>query len=107
VSDPNYSHEFVPNKKGLCKQIVSGSLCHQGEQALVHTRWALAHKEEEERINSQFDELKEIKQKAEYLNRRTSESSENWVLADITELIIRLADELVKEKQNRLSGEQS
>jgi hypothetical protein len=52
-------------------------------------------------------ELEEIKQKAEYLNRRASEHSDTWMFADITELIIRLAEELEREKRNRLNGEQS
>lgn len=37
--DPLYKHEFDPNKKGLCKTRVGGSICHLPEDALVHARW--------------------------------------------------------------------
>lgn len=36
--DPNYTHEWEPNRQGLCKQIVSGRICHQVESSEVHRR---------------------------------------------------------------------
>lgn len=52
-----------------------------------------------------MSELEEIKAKAKY-----NQSKCGWdqsEIKDLYELIIRLTDELIKEKQNRLNGEQS
>ena len=51
MSDRNYMHEFLPNRRGVCKQYLSNGLCHEPEDAIVHKRW-----EESERIRLQ-DEL--------------------------------------------------
>jgi hypothetical protein len=51
MSDVNYSHEFQPNRKGLCTQIIGGrktgyTICHLPEDASAHEKWRLAHLEE-------------------------------------------------------------
>jgi hypothetical protein len=30
VSDPNYMHDYDPNRKGVCKQIVGGRVYRMG-----------------------------------------------------------------------------
>ena len=54
MSDPNYAHEFNPNKHGLCKYIIGGRkhprICHLPEDAEIHVR---AQKILEEREESQ------------------------------------------------------
>lgn len=45
MTDPNYAHEFNPNRQGLCKEIIGGrklgySHCGDPKEALVHVRWA-------------------------------------------------------------------
>ncbi|KKL05757.1 hypothetical protein LCGC14_2602820, partial [marine sediment metagenome] len=40
MSDPNYAHQFLPNRGGLCKLIVSGSHCGLSEDVAVHRRHA-------------------------------------------------------------------
>lgn len=39
MCDPRYSHEFYPNKKGLCKVIVGNEMCHKPHDAIEHVRW--------------------------------------------------------------------
>lgn len=44
MPDVNYSHEFDPSRKGICKQIVGGKkrgyeICGLPEDAPVHKRW--------------------------------------------------------------------
>lgn len=38
MSDPRHSHDFEPNRRGLCKQIVGAEHCGQPEDSLVHNR---------------------------------------------------------------------
>ncbi len=44
MSDPNYAHQFDPNRNGLCIATVGGKkrgywMCHLPEEAPVHKRW--------------------------------------------------------------------
>jgi len=39
MSDPNYAHEYDPNRQGKCKRIVGNEICHLGADADVHTRF--------------------------------------------------------------------
>lgn len=58
MSDPNYMHEFLPNRKGLCKQITTLGHCGKPEDAPVHVRWKEKEKEVtegEENENQQAD----------------------------------------------------
>ena len=43
MTDPNYEHEFWPNRKGTCQRVVSGGHCHLPEDAPVHVRWEERH----------------------------------------------------------------
>lgn len=43
MSDPNYEHEFMPNRKGLCKQVFRDGHCCKPEDDIVHVRWANRH----------------------------------------------------------------
>lgn len=49
MSDPNFAHEFSPNRNGLCKTIVSGCHCHKNENDIVHVRW-------EQHVNDPYKE---------------------------------------------------
>jgi hypothetical protein len=40
VSDPNYMHEFSPNRNDKCKSIVSGRICGMPVEYEAHTRYA-------------------------------------------------------------------
>jgi len=42
MSDPNYAHEFEPNKRGVCKRIVGGGHCGLPEDHKVHKRFSFA-----------------------------------------------------------------
>ena len=46
MSDPNYMHEFWPNRKGLCKQIVGDRHCGKPEDFIVHNRYKQYTEEE-------------------------------------------------------------
>ncbi len=47
MSDPNYEHEFMPNRKGTCKRIVSAAHCGEREDFPAHVRWVERHPEPE------------------------------------------------------------
>lgn len=38
MSDPNYAHEFVPNREGRCRVIIGSRICAEPESAAVHQR---------------------------------------------------------------------
>lgn len=40
MSDPRHAHEFLPNRKGQCKQIVGTEMCHKPQDAIEHMRFA-------------------------------------------------------------------
>jgi hypothetical protein len=48
MSDPRYAHEFMPNRRGLCKYIVKYAHCGKPENASEHVRWAERVKRTEE-----------------------------------------------------------
>ena len=43
MSDPRYEHEFLPNRKGRCKQIIGFEHCGEDENFPPHIRWAERH----------------------------------------------------------------
>jgi len=43
MTDPNYEHEFFPNRKGTCQRIVSAAHCGLPEDAPAHVRWEERH----------------------------------------------------------------
>lgn len=47
--DPNYLHEFNPNRHGYCKSIISGRHCGLGDIADVHVRY------EQNRVRAPFE----------------------------------------------------
>ncbi len=60
--DVNYSHEFWPNNKGLCKQLVGGKKrgvkhCGLPKEALVHQRWDLSNRMEESLLDRKDQKL--------------------------------------------------
>ena len=48
MSDPNYEHPFIPNRKGLCKFVLKDHHCGEPEDDIRHLRWAERHGEEDE-----------------------------------------------------------
>lgn len=40
MSDPNYEHPFMPNRKGLCKFVLKDRHCGEPEDDIRHLRWA-------------------------------------------------------------------
>jgi hypothetical protein len=64
MGDPNYMHEFWPNRKGKCQALVSGSYCGLTEDALVHQR---------------------CKEKHQYT--ATDEARMDWLISDIDNLL--------------------
>lgn len=58
MSDPN-NHEFWPNKRGKCKQIIGSMMCHLPEDAPAHERWKRNHVEDIS--ESEPDELADLR----------------------------------------------
>jgi hypothetical protein len=47
MTNPNYEHEFFPNRKGTCQRVVSGRHCGERENFPPHTLWTQRHPEPE------------------------------------------------------------
>ena len=56
MSDPRYAHKFIPNRQGLCKQIIGGEICHEKEDFISHQRWEERHKDESTKSNISIGE---------------------------------------------------
>lgn len=76
MSDPNYAHEFSPNRNGLCKDIVSGKHCHLPEDAVVHLRWK---PQEDERLYTE-SEAHKLVETAVKLNTLYQQAMSAWFI---------------------------
>jgi hypothetical protein len=43
MSDPNYEHEFKPNRKGFCKRVLKYEQCGKQKDDIMHLRWEEKH----------------------------------------------------------------
>jgi len=55
--DPNYLHEFNPNRNNRCKSSVNGRICYMSEQYIAHARYAAAEAKRTEGIAGSFQEF--------------------------------------------------
>jgi len=54
--DPRHSHPFDGSRKGLCKTIVGGEICHLPEDSPVHVRADVAANEFEDQMQIEYQE---------------------------------------------------
>jgi hypothetical protein len=78
--DPNYAHEFNPNRQGFCKSIIRGRICGLPEEWTAHIRFAEKEKElpffgiPEVRESEDYDKLLVI-----FEDVRCTEGMRKWV----------------------------
>lgn len=73
MTDPNYMHEFWPNRKGTCQLVVSGKHCGLSETAQVHARFKAKQKEAAAEIIAEANKV--MMDKSKTLSQLVSELS--------------------------------
>lgn len=89
MSDPN-NHEFLPNRKGLCKDVVGSRHCGLPEDARPHRLWRDSHPvPTQDEVNQLKSLLRNFREKFRAWNDDDSQGG-----SDLQEMCAEFVDEI-------------